>query len=64
MLTGDSQFPKKTPLYATHLKSNAKMTEFCGWSMPIQYPKGIIAEVKAVRDSAGIFDVSHMGRLE
>ena len=64
MLTDDSQCTKKTPLYPTHLESNAKMTEFCGWSMPIQYPKGIIAEVKAVRDSVGIFDVSHMGRLE
>ena len=64
MLTADLQFIKKTPLHQTHLESNAKMTEFCGWSMPVQYPKGIIAEVKAGRDSVGIFDVSHMGRLE
>ena len=64
MLTNGSQCQKKTPLHATHLESNAKMTEFCGWDMPVQYPNGIIAEVTAVRESAGIFDVSHMGRIE
>jgi aminomethyltransferase len=40
------------------------MVRFGGWDMPVQYSNGIIAEVKAVRSSAGIFDVSHMGRLE
>ena len=40
------------------------MVPFGGWDMPVQYSNGIISEVKAVRDSAGIFDVSHMGRLE
>tara|TARA_Y100000588_G_scaffold217307_1_gene231224 strand:- start:1731 stop:2852 length:1122 start_codon:yes stop_codon:yes gene_type:complete len=64
MLTDGLQSPKKTPIYRTHLESNAKMTDFCGWNMPIQYQKGIIAEVKAVRGSVGIFDVSHMGRIE
>lgn len=54
---------KKTVLHATHVESNAKLVPFGGWDMPVQYPDGIIAEVKAVRNSAGIFDVSHMGRL-
>ncbi len=40
------------------------MVPFGGWDMPVQYSDGIIAEIKAVRNSAGIFDVSHMGRLE
>ena len=40
------------------------MVPFGGWDMPVQYSDGIITEVKAVRDSAGMFDVSHMGRLE
>jgi len=54
---------KKTVFHATHLESNAKLVPFGGWDMPVQYPDGIIAEVNAVRNSAGIFDVSHMGRL-
>lgn len=52
----------KTALYETHLALGAKMTEFGGWEMPIQY-KGIIHEHLAVRTKAGIFDVSHMGRI-
>jgi aminomethyltransferase len=55
---------KKTILHATHVESGAKMVPFGGWDMPVQYSDGIIAEIKAVRNSAGIFDVSHMGRLE
>ncbi|MEM4293161.1 MAG: glycine cleavage system aminomethyltransferase GcvT [Thermoplasmata archaeon] len=52
--------PKKTPLYAWHVKNGAKMAEFAGFMMPIQY-KSIIQEHKAVRESVGVFDVSHMG---
>ncbi|MBI4307468.1 MAG: glycine cleavage system aminomethyltransferase GcvT [Chloroflexi bacterium] len=55
---------KRTPLYTTHLNLNAKMVPFAGWDMPVSYPSGIIAEHRAVRSSTGIFDVSHMGRLE
>lgn len=55
---------KKTPLHATHVDSGARMVPFGGWDMPVQYPQGIISEVKAVRNSAGMFDVSHMGRVE
>ncbi len=53
---------KKTPLYEEHLRKNAKMVEFAGWNMPLQY-KSIIEEVKIVRNDVGIFDVSHMGEI-
>lgn len=52
----------KTSLYDEHLLQNAKMVEFFGWSMPIQY-KGILQEHSMVRSSAGLFDVSHMGEI-
>ncbi|MCW5947341.1 MAG: glycine cleavage system aminomethyltransferase GcvT [Fimbriimonadales bacterium] len=51
----------KTPLHEDHVKLGAKMVEFAGWDMPVQYA-GVIAESKAVREGAGMFDVSHMGR--
>ena len=54
---------KRTFLYDEHLKLNAKMVDFCGWEMPIQYPDGIVAEHKAVRENCGLFDVSHMGEV-
>jgi aminomethyltransferase len=53
---------KQTPLYDLHLEANARMVEFGGWKMPVQY-KGIIAEHQAVRSSVGMFDVSHMGKF-
>ncbi len=49
----------KTPLYEKHLQENAKMVDFAGWDMPIQY-RGVIEEHHAVRKEAGMFDVSHM----
>ncbi|HUV04207.1 MAG TPA: glycine cleavage system aminomethyltransferase GcvT [Armatimonadota bacterium] len=52
----------RTPLYDEHCRLGAKMTEFGGWEMPLYY-SGIAREVQAVRCSAGIFDVSHMGEL-
>ena len=58
------QILKKTVLHSTHVESNAKMVPFVGWDMPVQYADGIISEINAVRNMAGIFDVSHMGRLE
>jgi aminomethyltransferase len=51
-----------TALYNAHKALNARLVEFAGFSMPVQYA-GIIAEAKAVRTSCGMFDVSHMGRL-
>lgn len=52
----------QTSLYQTHLDLGARLVPFGGWAMPVQY-SGIINEVKAVRTAAGLFDVSHMGRL-
>lgn len=50
----------QTPLYQTHLDMGAKMVDFAGWQMPIQYPQGLVAEHLEVRSGAGMFDVSHM----
>ena len=52
----------RTPLYDAHLKSSARMVEFAGFDMPVQY-KGVLEEHAAVRESAGMFDVSHMGEV-
>ena len=52
-----------TPLLDTHVALGARMAPFSGWEMPIQY-SGILDEARAVRSGAGIFDVSHMGRVE
>ena len=54
---------KRTALFQTHLSLGARMVPFAGWEMPIQY-ESILAEARAVRSAAGIFDVSHMGRVE
>jgi aminomethyltransferase len=54
---------KTTPLHDTHLKLEAKMAEFAGYDMPIQYPAGVLGEHNWTRENAGIFDVSHMGQL-
>jgi aminomethyltransferase len=54
---------KKTPLHARHQASGAKMVPFGGWDMPVEYG-GITAEHMAVRERAGLFDVSHMGEIE
>src|SRR5215510_7266480 len=54
---------KKTPLHARHVASGARMVSFGGWDMPVEY-SGIVAEHTAVRERAGLFDVSHMGQIE
>ena len=54
---------KKTPLHATHRSLGARMVEFGGWDMPVEY-SGIVDEHMAVRTRAGLFDVSHMGEIE
>src|SRR5438552_6498130 len=54
---------KRTPLYSLHRELGAKLIDFGGWEMPVQY-SGILEEHRAVRERAGIFDVSHMGELE
>ena len=55
---------ERTPLHGEHLRLNAKMVPFAGYEMPVHYPGGITAEHRAVREAAGLFDVSHMGELE
>lgn len=54
--------PKKTPLYEEHLKLNAKMVDFAGWNMPVEY-RGLREELHNVRKNVGLFDVSHMGEV-
>jgi len=52
---------KTTPLFAQHQAANGRMVPFGGYSLPVQYPSGIMAEHKWCREHAGLFDVSHMG---
>src|SRR3954464_11695749 len=54
---------KKTPLHARHRSHGARMVDFGGWDMPVEYT-GIADEHMAVRTRAGLFDVSHMGEIE
>ena len=53
----------KTPLYECHLASEGTIVPFAGYLLPVQYPTGIITEHNAVRNAAGLFDVSHMGEI-
>jgi len=55
---------KRTPLFDAHVAAGAKLVDFTGWEMPIQYTDGIRAEHEAVRTRAGVFDVSHMGQVQ
>ncbi|MDB5615564.1 MAG: gcvT [Devosia sp.] len=52
---------KTTPLYERHMNANGRMVPFGGYSLPVQYPSGIMTEHKWCREHAGLFDVSHMG---
>jgi aminomethyltransferase len=54
---------ERTPFYDAHVASGARMAPFGGWDMPVQYA-GILDEARAVRSRAGMFDVSHMGRVD
>src|SRR5207247_8396006 len=54
---------KRTPLYDLHRELGAKMVDFGGWDMPVQY-SGILEEHRAVRERVGLFDVSHMGEFD
>lgn len=53
---------RQTPLHDAHVRLGARMVEFAGFSMPVQY-ESIVAEHRAVREAAGLFDVSHMGQI-
>ena len=62
MTTADAT-PIKTPFYDHHVEAGAKIVEFAGFLMPVQY-QGITVEHLAVRDNIGLFDLSHMGEFE
>ena len=53
---------RKTPLNAAHVEAHARLVDFHGWEMPVQYA-GILEEIRQVRQHAGVFDLCHMGRL-
>jgi aminomethyltransferase len=53
---------KRSPLHDRHVALGAKMAEFGGWEMPLEYPTGVIKEHTAVREAVGVFDVSHLGK--
>jgi aminomethyltransferase len=55
--------PLTSPLHERHVALGAKFAEFGGWSMPLEYPTGVVKEHLAVRESVGIFDVSHLGKI-
>jgi aminomethyltransferase len=54
---------RRTPLYEAHVEAGARLVPFAGWEMPVQY-EGVVPEHLAVRRDCGVFDVSHMGRVE
>ena len=61
--TAQPQALLHTPLHALHLELSARMVPFAGYAMPVQYPAGLMAEHRQCRESAALFDVSHMGQL-
>ncbi len=54
---------RHTPYYDLHVRAGGRMVPFAGWEMPVQFAQGIIHEHRQVRSGAGVFDVSHMGRI-
>jgi aminomethyltransferase len=54
---------RTTPLHDLHVALGARMVPFAGYSMPVQYPAGLVAEHRHTRAAAGLFDISHMGQL-
>ncbi len=63
MATPDNVAAKKTPLFGEHQRLGAKLIDFGGWMMPVNYPAGILEEHKATRTAVGVFDVCHMGEI-
>ena len=55
--------PRRTPLYDLHVELGGRMVDFAGWTLPVQYPAGIMAEHRHCRSAAALFDVSHMGQV-
>ena len=62
-MSGEAGALRRTPFYERHVALGARLVDFAGWEMPVQYSSGIIAEHLATRRGAGLFDVSHMGRF-
>src|SRR5687767_6881668 len=60
-MTTETADRRRTPLWQVHKDAGARLIDFGGWDMPVQYPAGTIKEHKAVREAVGLFDVSHMG---
>jgi len=54
---------KQSPLHDRHVAAGAKLAEFGGWEMPLEYPSGVLKEHAAVRGAVGVFDVSHLGKI-
>jgi aminomethyltransferase len=63
LVSAASMEKKKTPLWDAHRQLGARLIDFGGWDMPVQYPAGMIKEHRAVREAVGLFDVSHMGEV-
>src|SRR5271170_7842986 len=61
-LQEERSMAERTPLFSWHSAHGARMVDFAGWDMPVQYTS-IVEEHTAVRSAAGLFDISHMGRL-
>lgn len=59
----DAAQPLTSPLHDRHVALGAKFADFGGWSMPLEYPSGVVKEHTAVREAVGIFDVSHLGKV-
>jgi aminomethyltransferase len=55
--------PRRSPLHERHEGLGAKFADFGGWSMPLEYPAGVVKEHTAVREAVGLFDVSHLGKV-
>mgnify|MGYP003624039244 CR=1 FL=1 len=61
--TSGTTSPLTSPMHDRHVALGAKMADFGGWDMPIEYPGGgVVAEHTAVRERVGVFDVSHLGK--
>jgi aminomethyltransferase len=62
---GDPSAPalRRPPLHDRHVELGARLAEFGGWQMPLEYPGGIVGEHTAVREAVGVFDVSHLGKV-
>ena len=61
--SGPATSPLTSPLHERHEALGAKFADFAGWSMPLEYPSGVVKEHTAVREAVGIFDVSHLGKI-